>query len=297
MGAAIVDTDWQNFLLPDSEIPSDVCFLVKDETTAGENGSFRAHKFLLAGSSPVFRAQFFGPMKDTGEVFEVKNTTADAFGTMVRYIYRSPGANTFTLDAIRCPQELMELHDLAVRYQILGLEKMTTHALDTVVITRENMFFTATVAQKRKNTEFEDICKKLQMKCLKFLYDTSNSSGGVVALVQQTKESFPEADMNILYELVNVGPVEHELKGNFCLCPTMIHCGIFPGWGRLIFSDFDTLECKIDAGEQVPLALIPKLGTQWKVIFDLKTDENLPPGPDDGVSLMLIKDTAEGEDN
>ena len=205
-------------LPPDSEIPSDVCFLVKDETTAGENGSFksiRAHKFLLAGSSPVFRAQFFGPMKDTGEVFEVKNTTADAFGTMVRYIYRSPGANTFTLDAIRCPQELMELHDLAVRYQILGLEKMTTHALDTVVITRENMFFTATVAQKRKNTEFEDICKKLQMKCLKFLYDTSNSSDGVVALVQQTKENFPEADMNILYELVNVGPVEHELKGNF----------------------------------------------------------------------------------
>ena len=88
MGAAIVDTDWQNFLLPDSEIPSDVCFLVKDETTAGENGSFksiRAHKFLLAGSSPVFRAQFFGPMKDTGEVLEVKDTTAGAFGTMVRH--------------------------------------------------------------------------------------------------------------------------------------------------------------------------------------------------------------------
>ena len=219
MGAAIVDTDWQNFLLPDSEIPSDVCFLVKDETTAGENGSFksiRAHKFLLAGSSPVFRAQFFGPMKDTGEVLEVKDTTAGAFGTMVRYIYRSPGANTFTLDAIRCPQELMELHELAVRYQILGLEKMTTHALDTVVITRENMFFTATVAQKRKNTEFEDICKKLQMKCLKFLYDTMTGASDMVVLIQQTKESFPDADLNILYELIKVGQVELGLEGQFC---------------------------------------------------------------------------------
>ena len=122
MGAAIVDTNWQSFLLPDSEIPPDVCFLVKDETINGENASFksiRAHKFLLTGSSPVFRSQFFGPMEDKGEVFEVKNTTADAFGTMIRYVYRSPGAGTFTLDAIRCPQELLELHELGVRYQIL----------------------------------------------------------------------------------------------------------------------------------------------------------------------------------
>ena len=74
-----MDTDWQSFLLPDSEIPSDVCFLVKDETTAGENRSFRAHKLLLAGSSPVFRAQFFGPMKDTGEVFEVKDISTETF--------------------------------------------------------------------------------------------------------------------------------------------------------------------------------------------------------------------------
>ena len=44
----------------------------------------------------------------------------------------------------------------------------------------------------------------------------------------------------------------------------------------------------------MPLALIPKLGKQWKVIFDLKIDEYTPP--DDAVSLMLIKDTAGGED-
>ena len=42
------------------------------------------------------------------------------------------------------------------------------------------------------------------------------------------------------------------------------------------------------------VAFIPKLGKQWKVIFDLKIDEYTPP--DDAVSLMLIKDTAEGDD-
>ena len=58
----------------------------------------------------------------------------------------------------------MELHELAVRYQILGLEEMTSHALNTLVITKDNMVFTATIAQKYKNTEFEDTCRKLQMK-------------------------------------------------------------------------------------------------------------------------------------
>ena len=68
MGVAIVDTDWQNFLLPGSEIPPDVCFLVKGATDK-ESGSYKsigAHKLLLAGSSPVFRGHFFGPMKELG---------------------------------------------------------------------------------------------------------------------------------------------------------------------------------------------------------------------------------------
>ena len=219
---AIVDTNWQNFLLPDSEIPPDVCFLVKevDETNGGGSidKSIGAHKFLLAGSSPVFRGQFFGPMKETGDVFEVKDTSAEAFGSMIRYIYRSPGTDTFSLDAISCPQKLMELHELAERYQILGLTEITTFALNTLVITRENMIFTATIAQKYKNTEFEDICKKLQMKCLKFLYDATNGAADMVALIQKTKASFPEADLNILYELINVGQVELGLQGNL-LCP------------------------------------------------------------------------------
>ena len=275
MSMAIVDTNWQKFLLPDSDIQPDVSFLVM----VGEGGdckSIGAHKFLLAGCSPVFRGQFFGPMRDTGTVFEIKNTTAEAFGAMIRYIYRSPGADTFTLDDTSCPQQLMELHELAVRYQILGLEEMTTHALNTLVITKDNMVFTATIAQKYKNTEFEDTCRKLQMKCLKFLYDIS--SGGVVPLLQQTKESFPEADLNILYELINVGHVEHELRGDFGWCSFLFNCGIFSGWGRLIFSDFDTHERKNEGevgpgGQRVNLANIPKLGKCWKVIYDLKTDE------------------------
>ena len=217
MGVAIVDTDWQNFLLPGSDIPPDVCFLVKDATdgASGNSESIGAHKLLLAGSSPVFRGQFFGPMREMGDVVEVKDTRPEAFGTMMRYIYRSPGATTFTLAAISCPQELIEVHELANRYQIRGLKEMTDRALDTLVITRDNMIFTASIAEKYKNTEFEEISKKLQMRCLKFLYDTTNGAHDMVALIQKTKESFPDADLNILCELINVGNVELGLQGDF----------------------------------------------------------------------------------
>ena len=37
-----------------------------------------------------------------------------------------------------------------------------------------------------------------------------------------------------------------------------------------------------------------ELGKQWKVIFDLKTDEYTRP--DDAVVSLMLKDTAEGED-
>lgn len=230
-------------------------------------------------------------MKDTGAEIEIKDTTAEAFGAMIRYIYRSPGSGTFTLDASSCPQKHFELHELAVRYQILGLKEMTTHALETLVITSENMIFTASIAEKYKNTEFEEMCRKLQMKCLKFLYDIpSDSSGGVVALIQQTKQNFPEANLNILYELINVGQVEHGLKGNFCLYSFLFNFGTSSGWGRLIFSGFETDECKIDGragGQRVNLTTIPRLGKCWKVIYDLKTDEYTPT--DDEVSLVFTE--------
>ena len=90
---SIVDTD--------SDLPPDVTFLV-----AGEDGksSIKAHKWPLAGVSPVFRKQFLGPMKDERDAIEVEQTTAEAFQTMVDFIYRKAGLGTFTVTNINCPQ-------------------------------------------------------------------------------------------------------------------------------------------------------------------------------------------------
>ena len=110
---AIVDTDWKTFLDPNSDLPTDVSFIVTGDDylatntiNLGTNNTIRAHKWPLAGVSPVFRKQFFGPMKDEREVIEVKKTSAEAFQTMVDFIYRQAGQNTFTLNGIQCPQKL-----------------------------------------------------------------------------------------------------------------------------------------------------------------------------------------------
>ena len=86
---ALQEVNWQNFLSPDCDIPPDVFFLVKPEdghSMDGSGKSIGAHRLLLAGVSPVFRRMFFGPMKETDEVVEVKETTPEAFSTMIDYI-------------------------------------------------------------------------------------------------------------------------------------------------------------------------------------------------------------------
>ena len=43
-------------------------------------------------------------MRETSEVIEVmKETTPEAFDTMINYIYRIPGEDTFNLNDVDCP--------------------------------------------------------------------------------------------------------------------------------------------------------------------------------------------------
>ena len=197
-----VDTNWKMFLSPDSSLPPDVTFLVKGE--GGEEKRVTAHRFLLAGTSPVFNRQFFDPMKDTNEVVQVKDTTLEAFMTMMNFIYRAPGEESFNLSDIDCPQKLFEALELAERYEIPKLKKIATSALKTFEINQENMIFTATVAKKYKET-FADLSFKVLSKCLDFLFKGHSSAGNVLSLIMATKSNFPEADFNIFNELISVG--------------------------------------------------------------------------------------------
>ena len=105
----------------------------------------------LAGTSPVFNRQFYGPMKDIREVVEVKDTTSEAFMTMMNFIYKAPGEETYNLNDFDCPQKLFEVLELAERYEIPNLKKIATSALGTIeIINMKNKLGQKEVPRKRR---------------------------------------------------------------------------------------------------------------------------------------------------
>ena len=154
----------------------------------------------------TFRDPCFGPMKETREVFEVKDTTPEAFNT---FLYSPPG-DRFTLDDLQCPQKLFEVLKLSEYYQISKLKELTSGALSSLPMSNEVMIFAATVATKHLGT-FEEESKNMLLKCLK--YDTTSGGGDIFALICETKKNYPDASFDVLHELVNVGSEILQVSG------------------------------------------------------------------------------------
>ena len=196
---AIIETNWQVFLSPDSEVPPDVFFLVTTaEHPEAEGKSIGAHRVLLSCVSPVFRGMLLGPMKEREEVIKVEDTTHEAFQTMISWIYKVPGQD-FSLKDINCPQRLFDLLAVSDRFEILSLKTLTSDALGSLLISNENLIFAATVAKKYNQTVFEDESHRLLLRCLSFI-----KGRDTFTLISETKKNFPDASLDVLYELLNV---------------------------------------------------------------------------------------------
>lgn len=131
------NVNWLEFLTFDSEIPQDVTFEImelpkysavngiEDKIVVGE---IKAHKYLLATISEVFKDQFFGEtsIQDNdiiGETSDAKveiiGPSFNAFKVMIDYIYgKYP-----TLRGADQICEIFEIINLAERFQISGLEE------------------------------------------------------------------------------------------------------------------------------------------------------------------------------
>ena len=191
-------TKWSQFLESRSELAPDVVFRVEEE---GEVGHIPAHKFLLAGASPVFRAQFYGPAKEHTAEVVIHGTTVKAFTTMMRFLYMDPHPAEFSLkDTASCPQSLCELVNLAEKYQVVDLLEVAKAALTDLPVTEENLLLIATTA--KNYAFFEDVSKILTSKCKAFLSSKLSSANDVYSLIVKTRQCFPEADLNVLCELL-----------------------------------------------------------------------------------------------
>ena len=58
----------------------------------------------------------------------MRNTTPEAFETTINYIYKPPG-DAFILNNVGCPQKLLELLELAERYEIQNLRTLSMKLL------------------------------------------------------------------------------------------------------------------------------------------------------------------------
>jgi len=204
---AIGQTNWSQFLQPDSELPPDITFHILEEQPAVEGddsdcktSQIQAHKFLLAGVSPVFRKQFFGPLQSKEDTVDIKETTIEAFTTMISFIYEPSDSNTFSLSDITCPQSLCELLNLAERYEMLTMGALVRSILESLPITSENMIFTATVA--KDFAVFENVSKMLLAKCGQFCTSKLKTSDDVFTFLKDTQDNFPEHDRELLLEVM-----------------------------------------------------------------------------------------------
>ena len=209
---SITTTDWEQYRVANSDIPPNIFFRVVEGGDKEENidtelednktDLIPAHKIFLAGASPVFRANFFGLMKMTGEVMVVKETTIEAFMTLINFIYWPRGNDSFSVKHITKIQDLCNIIEISERYQVSELVQIAKERLQTLKITNENLIDAALAAEKFK--VFDDIQDLLTNKSVNFLQRTLTSASDVIKLMVSTNEDHPEYGPPLLLGLLKI---------------------------------------------------------------------------------------------
>ena len=153
---------WGHFLGDDPPLPPDVTFkLIEDEVVVGE---LKAHKYLLASVSPVFRKQFFGKLAEEKNVIDIKETTYYAFKYLMGYIYN--GLSDVNEDEIGL-EEIFEIVNLAEKYDIKTLRDDIPRLLGDIFIEESNVLDVSRIALVFKH--FDVISNQLLSKCSEYL--------------------------------------------------------------------------------------------------------------------------------
>jgi len=156
--------------LNDDCIPFDVTFVIveKGKDNHTQEKEVKAHKLILATFSSVFRAMFFGPIRESKDVIPFQETTVKAFKKMVDYFYQVD---------IDCGKigviEMCDIVNLAEKYNVPKLKeelKEQMEKMEKVPISMENLIEVATAATiVSKFSNFEDVSSVLLLNCAKVL--------------------------------------------------------------------------------------------------------------------------------
>ncbi len=156
---AFVEENWQtkrssirartSFIF-NTEILSDVKFVVSVSTCESESKKvIPAHKFVLAISSPVFFAMFYGQMAETTDSIELPDCEYESLLELFRYLYS---------DEVKLSgSNVMQVLYLANKYMLPSLaEKCNEYLRDN--LKASNVFCILPHAQKFDDKDLEDRC-------------------------------------------------------------------------------------------------------------------------------------------
>ena len=159
---AAVEEDWQTkcsavaertTLIFNTELLSDVKFVVPASTSESESKKvIPAHKFVLAISSPVFYAMFYGQMAETTNSIELPDCEYESLLEMFRYLY-SDKANL-------SGSNVMQVLYLANKYVVPSLADKCTEYLRHN-LQASNVFCILPHARKFEDKDLEDRCWKV----------------------------------------------------------------------------------------------------------------------------------------
>jgi len=267
---AIQKTDWWQYLSSDSELPPDVTFKIEG------GGEVCAHRLLLAGGSRVFRALFFGPMKEKKEEVVIKDTTVEAFTIMINFIYQSPD---FSLKEISCPETMFEVFNVSKRYQLDELNDIVKEAFKTFPISEKNVEHAALTA--KNYAVFEDVSKILINRCHNTMKNLPITLESIVNVATAAKRPRYEAVSEHLMQRCNgflrenlrtaddvfdfILKTKENPKADLDLISGILKSKQSPTWCTL---NSHASELQIVKGKLV--LSIPKLPKQWRITHSFK---------------------------
>ena len=134
------------------ELLSDVKFVVRDSQGGSESKTIPVHKFVLAISSPVFFAMFYGDLAETKEFVEICDCEYESLLELFRFIYSD--------EANLTPDNVMQLLYLAKKYMLPSLAEKCTVFLEKN-LDASNVFHVLADVQKYEEKDLLDHCWKV----------------------------------------------------------------------------------------------------------------------------------------
>ncbi|XP_022777821.1 BTB/POZ domain-containing protein 6-like [Stylophora pistillata] len=140
-------------LMFNNELLSDVKFVVRDTEAGSESmKTIPAHKFVLAISSPVFYAMFYGELAETKDSIKISDCEYQSLLELFRFIYSD--------EVILNADNVMQVLYLAKKYILSSLVDKCTKYLGENV-DASNVFHVLPGAQKYEEKDLVDKCWKV----------------------------------------------------------------------------------------------------------------------------------------